>query len=415
MLFNTVATVPPLGKACVPVPRKVSVDVGLKQKETTRRCVVLRLVTGIFGRDMEPSHWWQRWSNPIQSKNPFKPDFEDLSQLFGPIEESPTAAKTPRARSANPFRSDEVCSTPAKSIELLAAQTTPSLVNTFTAAVTPPLVRSSNPFRSNDGLPSFYIPSQESTAADRKIKKPVKLLEDFDGKQPLKEYLMHFERCAIVNGWNEEEKAMFLTASLRGDSRKLLSGLTELECKQYSKIVERLQLRFGVEKQAELHQARLLNRRQFEGESLPMLATDIRSMVDLAYQDLGAPVQERFAVQHFIDALYDKDDRLYLRRERPETLDQALSLARELESLRVLDNNNSFISRLNQFVTKQEQPHPNRNRAAQGTHSRGRLECWNCGDRGHMRKECPKLKATPNSSQPSGNENRVSSRAQRDA
>lgn len=33
--------------------------------------------------------------------------------------------------------------------------------------------------------------------------------------------------------------------------------------------------------QAELHQARLLNRRQFEDESLPMLATDIRSVVDL--------------------------------------------------------------------------------------------------------------------------------------
>ena len=51
--------------------------------------------------------------------------------------------------------------------------------------------------------------------------------------------------------------------------------------------MERLQLRFGVEKQADLHQARLLNRRQFEGESLQMLATDIRSMVALAYQDLS--------------------------------------------------------------------------------------------------------------------------------
>ena len=43
---------------------------------------------------------------------------------------------------------------------------------------------------------------------------------------------------------------MFLTTSLRGDSQKLLSGLAELECKQYWKIVERLQLSFGVEKQA---------------------------------------------------------------------------------------------------------------------------------------------------------------------
>ena len=53
-------------------------------------------------------------------------------------------------------------------------------------------------------------------------------------------------------------------------------------------------------------------------------------------------MQERFAVQHFIDALSDKDDRLYLRREKPSTLDDALSLARELESLRLLDRNNAL-------------------------------------------------------------------------
>ena len=76
---------------------------------------------------------------------------------------------------------------------------------------------------------------------------------------------------------------MFMVASLCGQSKKLLSGLTESEDRQYAKIVERLQLHFGVEKQAELDQARLPNRRQFKGESLQMLATAIRLMVDLAY------------------------------------------------------------------------------------------------------------------------------------
>ena len=165
---------------------------------------------------MEPSHWRQRWSTPIQSKNPFKPDLEDLSKLFGPIEESSTPAKTLRVKSANPFWSDEVCSTPSKSIELLTIQRTPSPANTCAAAVTSPLVRSSNPVRSNDTFPSFYIPYQESTAADRKIKNPVKLTEHFDGKQPLRDYLMPFERCAIVNDGNEEDKAKFLTTSLPG-------------------------------------------------------------------------------------------------------------------------------------------------------------------------------------------------------
>ena len=40
---------------------------------------------------------------------------------------------------------------------------------------------------------------------------------------------MHFERCSIINGWDSEEKAMVLTASLRGDNRKLINGLTDAE------------------------------------------------------------------------------------------------------------------------------------------------------------------------------------------
>ena len=65
-------------------------------------------------------------------------------------------------------------------------------------------------------------------------------------------------------------------------------------------------------------------------------------MIDLAYQNLGTAAQEPFAVQHFTDAWIDKDDRLHIRRVKPATLDQALSLARELDSLRFIDSNNSF-------------------------------------------------------------------------
>jgi len=131
-----------------------------------------------------------------------------------------------------------------------------------------------------------------------------------------------------------------------------------------------------------------------------MLATDIRSMVDLAHQNLGTLVQELFAVQHFIDALSDKDDGLYLRREKPGTLDDALSLARELESLRLLDRNNALrqadtrvrsieteqtaqaniIAQLHQFLAKQQQP---------PGPPRGGWKCWICGESGHLRKQCP--------------------------
>ena len=133
---------------------------------------------------------------------------------------------TPRAKSY-PFRSDSGFHEPTTPLATSASQPTVT-------------VHSSNPFSrdetvSNDGK-SSELP------AGRRIRKPVKLLEDFDGKQPLKEYLLHFERCSLINGWTEGEKAMFLATSLSGESRKLLSGLTESEGRQYAKIVERLQL-----------------------------------------------------------------------------------------------------------------------------------------------------------------------------
>ncbi|XP_068739315.1 uncharacterized protein [Montipora capricornis] len=166
---------------------------------------------------------------------------------------------------------------------------------------------------------------------------PVKNPADYDGTQSLRDYLKHFERCSVVNGWNKEDAAVFLAASLRGEVKKVLSGMSDSDCRNYAKIVDKLKLRFGVEKQRELHQARLHNRRQQENESVQALSADIRSMSTLAYQNLSPGTKERFAVQHFIDTSKDRDDRLRLRREKPRTMDEALLLACGLETFRLLD------------------------------------------------------------------------------
>ena len=254
---------------------------------------------------MRASHWWQRWSTPTsQSRNPFRDEsFFDYGVAETESQQNPGESFLQNLEATTCSRSHST---------------------------------NTNPFR-----PGFAESEREGSTADRKMKRPVKVPDNFDGKQPLWEYLMHFERCASINGWQEGEKALFLAASLTGDSRKLLAGLSDTDCKQYSTIVGRFEARFGMEKQAELHQARLHNRLQNKGESLQELASDIRSMVDLAYQDVGANIQERFAVQHFVDALIDREDRLYLRREKPASLDKALALARELESLRLLDNSSA--------------------------------------------------------------------------
>ena len=137
--------------------------------------------------------------------------------------------------------------------------------------------------------------------------------------------------------WLDFGRIVFLSAALRGEAQRILHGMSDSGCNDYSKLVARLELHFGVEKQAELFQAKLHNRRQQDGESLKALSADVRSMSSLAYQDLAPSAQECFAVQHFIDAVSDVDHRMRLRRDKPRTLDEALLTACELEAFRMMD------------------------------------------------------------------------------
>lgn len=294
----------------------------------------------------------------------------------------------------------------------------------------------------------------QQTSNNRRFAKPIKLPHDYDGRTCLRDYLRHFDRCAVINGWTSEESAAFLSAALRGEAQKLLHGMSDSDCRDYSKLVARLELRFGVEKQAELFQARLHNRRQQEGESLKALASDIRNMAGLAYQDLDPLAQERFSVQHFIDAIHDVDDRMRLRRDKPRTLDEALLTACELEAFRMVDtglmtskpklrsvenfNNETSqlahqVEELTQQIKTQQQQHlaqqealhnladqvqkcmsvegqtpypkyPNQNRYP----PRRNLVCWNCNQQGHFQRDCQFRRNTESAQSPmSGNERKA--------
>ena len=154
-------------------------------------------------------------------------------------------------------------------------------------------IHSANPFASENQL--------DNSSADlfiyrRKLTKPVKNPADYDGTQSLRDYLKQFERCSVFNGWSKDEAAIFLAASLRGEPQKVLNGMCDNDCRNYARIVEKLELRISIEKQRELHQECLHDRRQQEHESIQALTADIHSMSSLAYQDISSDIQERFAV-----------------------------------------------------------------------------------------------------------------------
>ena len=367
--------------------------------------------------------------NPFKSGNPFTPT-SDLSLDRSVNLESSSR----RFHSSNPFASEK------------------QLNNSGTY--------SSNPFVSSESEPNNN--SADLFTPRRKFSKPVKNPADYDGTLSLRDYLKHFERCSVVNGWNKDEAAVFLAASLRGEAQKVMNGMSDSDCRNYGKIVDKLELRFGVEKQRELYQARLHNRRQQENESVQALAADIRSMSTLAYQDLSPDTQERFAVQHFIDAIKDQDDRLRLRRDKPSTMDEALSLACELEAFRLLDGDwrrssskvrsvdevgrepdlfRAQLDMLRSDIQMQQQRQETQQVALQelvqqiqqlsqtmslntsgsqhppndSRYSNRNGPCWDCKEFGHYRRNCPRRKSHDRVNADSGNSNRVSPKGPGDA
>ena len=76
---------------------------------------------------------------------------------------------------------------------------------------------------------------------------------------------------------------------------------------------------------------KLRNRTRKREESLAELMGDIERLARLAYPDAPLTMLESLAKDQFIDLLTDEDRKLKIRQNRPESLQQALEAALELE------------------------------------------------------------------------------------
>lgn len=93
----------------------------------------------------------------------------------------------------------------------------------------------------------------------------------------------------------------------------------------------------------ELYRVQLREKRQKATESLPELGQAIRRLTNLAYPSAGNDLQETLAKEQFIDALVDSDMRIRIKQSRPKTLNEAISLAVELEAYIKSDRRNQEI------------------------------------------------------------------------
>ena len=260
----------------------------------------------------------------------------------------------------------------------------------------------------------------------------------FDGKVAWDAYRTQFELLAMMNRWSDAEKAAYLAISLRGPAATVLTNLPPEQRQSYEALTIALDTRFGLSHQTELNRMRLKARTRRRDESLAELAEDVEHLVRLAYPEAAEGMVEVLAKDQFVDALPDEDMRLRIRQNKPATLRDALGTALELESYQLASKQKARFVReaqleerhsVQQRTTDQTKEHtgdvlqqlvdalrqvtkgPGRRqfstpRKERNRSERNNLVCWECKERGHRKRECPKLRSRPAETvvSPSGNE-----------
>ena len=154
----------------------------------------------------------------------------------------------------------------------------------------------------------------------------------FDGKSSWIDFRSHFDICAELNGWSEQEKGLHLAVSLRGSAQSILGNLHSDSKKDFNSLCKALEERFAPANQTELYRAQLRERRQKATETIPELGQDIRRLTNLAYSSAPIDVRETLAKEQFIDALFSSDMRLRIKQSRPRDLNDAICHAVELDA-----------------------------------------------------------------------------------
>ena len=248
--------------------------------------------------------------------------------------------------------------------------------------------------------------------------------EPYDGKSDWPEYLVYFEQMAEVYGWDHATMAMVLGLSLKGAARSVLASLSLPQRRDYKVLKSALTQSFCPTQQIYLYQAELKNRTKKPSESLSDLGRDIVRLAKLAYPMADTETREAVAISAFLDALpgMAMETRMSVLRARPKTMLEVVALAIEVETVIEASNHRKAHARRDIHQLDDDKPSSqekeneklrktieqltetvtalskSQNTNGQKFHknseqaNKRRKEdrrCFNCGEIGHLRKDCP--------------------------
>ena len=171
---------------------------------------------------------------------------------------------------------------------------------------------------------------------------------------PWNEWISHFKLCAQINNWDDRQCCQQLAVSLRGRAQRIYLTLQDNEKTCFDDLVNALQSRIQPDQQRKIHKLTFNARKRKHGENIVDLATDLRQLVPLAYQNKDKSLVEEELVEQFIRALDSKELRIGVSQSDPKSLDEAVKLALRLESIHLAEMKNNNTAKINMAGDKRD-------------------------------------------------------------
>ena len=238
--------------------------------------------------------------------------------------------------------------------------------------------------------------------------------ERYDGTGDWSDYLRHFQKVADWNGWNEVEKAAQLSMNLSGLARQAWADSFSDPGSEvtYGAVVSVLTKRFKPEGQGEAYKAEFRRRNRRTEETFLEFGYALRRLAIRAFPRIAHEAREDMVIDQFLLGLSDGDMRRHVSLAHPGSVDQAITLATEYETIthsmrapvpqkpkvvaaveltgEVKDN--SHLTETNRLLTELVALMVDQSKTGLRSRPKPRNPgaCWACGEVGHLQRACPK-------------------------
>jgi hypothetical protein len=244
------------------------------------------------------------------------------------------------------------------------------------------------------------------------------IVPNFSGNpKEFSNWTTEIEKYAQIANMNDERKKMIAYQTSKGAVSGFIQRyLTSYPGNTFAQLRQELASRFGEISDAQHALTLLRSVKQKSGENIQLFAERLFLLADEAYHGANNAAIERQMTEIFIDGLKDEHLKLKLLRERPDTLNAAITSATLEQNLRKRVYQSGSHGHHYNVMSDMPQPmevdhyrhrkcqkcrkfgHTAENCRSDGRHVnmvqtqrspvRKDIDCWTCGRKGHIKRFC---------------------------